>query len=375
MSHLSKPQAYVLALYSFGMVLAQTCGQTLVSVKIAALSGEKENSVRQRLREWNYNKEDKHGQKRSEMDVRDSFAPLLHWILSWWPADEKRLAIAMDATNLGQTLIVLAISVVYRGCAIPIAWEILPANTKGSWKPYWLALFEHLQAVVPADWLVIVLADRGLYARWLYKAIQHCGWHPFLRVNKGGWYHPKESQEFRPLSGAVQQAGQTWSGKVICFKANPLEATLLARWDADYQDPWLILTDLPVEQASACWYGLRTWIERSFKHIKSAGWRWNYTRMTDPDRAARLWLAIAVATLWVLSVGGEADAHLPASSFDALPANHIARRTRSRIVPVRLVSCFRRGLSTILTALIAHKPLPFGRFFPEPWPSLEKTYP
>jgi hypothetical protein len=29
--------------------------------------------------------------------------------------------------------------------------------------------------------------------------------------------------------------------------------------------------------------------------------------MTDPERAAQLWLAVAVATLWLLSVGGEAD--------------------------------------------------------------------
>lgn len=369
MAHLSQPQAYVLAMYSFGMVIAQTCGQTLVSVKIASLIGEKENSVRQRLREWNYNKEDKRGQKRSELKVSDSFAPLLIWILSWWPEGEKRLAIAMDATSLGEKMVVLAISVVYRGCAIPIAWVILPANQKGSWKPFWLGLFAQLKAVMPADWLVIVLADRGLYAQWLYKAIQECGWHPFLRINQDGLYHPKDDNEFRSLRRAVQQPGQAWSGRIICFKANPLEATLLARWDEGYQDPWLILTDLPVEQASACWYGLRTWIERGFKHLKSAGWRWNYTRMTHPERASRLWLAIAVATLWVLSVGGEADANLPASSFDTLPEKHIARRTKRNILPPRLISCFHRGLIIILTALISQKPLHFGRFFPEPWPS------
>ena len=32
------------------------------------------------------------------------------------------------------------------------------------------------------------------------------------------------------------------------------------------------------------------------------------TRMTDPDRASRLWLVLAVATRYVLAVGGEADA-------------------------------------------------------------------
>lgn len=29
--------------------------------------------------------------------------------------------------------------------------------------------------------------------------------------------------------------------------------------------------------------------------------------MTDPDRAARVWVAVAVATVWVVEVGGLAE--------------------------------------------------------------------
>jgi hypothetical protein len=369
MPHLSKPQAYVLAIYSFGMIIAQSCGQTKVSFSIAALLNMQAGSVRQRLREWYFDRKDKRGKNRMEIEVSKNFVPLLQWVLSWWAPGEKRLALAMDATSLGQNLVVLALSVVYRGCAIPIAWCILSATKKGSWKKEWLSLFALLDNSIPSDWLVIVMADRGLYARWLYIAIKNCHWHPFLRVNGRGLYRTKDSNEFKPLSLAVQTPGFTWSGLVICFKANPIEATLLARWEAGYKDPWLILTDLPVEQASATWYSLRAWIERGFKHIKSAGWRWDYTRMTDPKRAARLWLAIAVATLWVLSVGGEADASIPVNSFLPLPEDEVDKHTIHKKTARRLLSCFRRGVIIIISALISQKPLPFGTFFPEPWPS------
>ena len=77
---------------------------------------------------------------------------------------------------------------------------------------------------------------------------------------------------------------------------------------------WLIVTDLAPEQATAVWYGMRSWIEGGFKDTKRGGWHWHQTKMTDPERAERLWLAIAVATLWVVSVGGEVDANLPVSS-------------------------------------------------------------
>jgi len=40
-------------------------------------------------------------------------------------------------------------------------------------------LLEQLSGRLPADWQVLVLADRGLYATWLFEAIQKHGWHPF----------------------------------------------------------------------------------------------------------------------------------------------------------------------------------------------------
>lgn len=369
MPHLSKPQAVVLALWGFGMVMAKSCGLTTVAAFLATLLSKKENTMRQCLREWCWNKEDKKGEQRDELDVTTCFLPLVHWVLSWWSSEERRIALAMDASTLGQKFTVLAISIVYRGCAIPVAWVLVPATGKGSWKPHWLALFKHLEGSIPADWMVIVMADRGLYARWLYQEIVRIGWHPFLRINKGGTFRPKGQHRFRSLASVVPQVGRAWCGQVTCFKTNPLDCTLLARWDEGYDEAWLILTDLVPQQAEAFWYAMRPWIECGFKHTKRAGWQWQNTRMTDPDRASRLWLAIAVATLWVVSVGGEAETTLPASSFDELPETHIARRQATKRSQPRLLSCFRRGILVIVAALIARRPLPLGRFHPQPWPN------
>ena len=50
MLHLSKPQAVVLALWSFGMIGAQSRGLTSVLAVLADLLSKKENAVRQQLR-------------------------------------------------------------------------------------------------------------------------------------------------------------------------------------------------------------------------------------------------------------------------------------------------------------------------------------
>jgi hypothetical protein len=161
MPHLSRPQAQVLALWSYGMVVAQSCGVTTVATLLGLLLGQSPATLRQRLREWCYAAPDKRGAQRQDLDVDTCFAPLLRWVLAWWAPDERRLALALDATTLGQRFTVLAVSVVYRGCAIPVAWRVVGATEKGTWRPHWEALLCAVQPAVPADWTVLVLADAG----------------------------------------------------------------------------------------------------------------------------------------------------------------------------------------------------------------------
>lgn len=123
----------------------------------------------------------------------------------------------------------------------------------------------------------------------------------------------------------------------------------------------LIVTDLPPETANVNWYEFRAWIEHGFKTIKRGGWQWQYTRMNDPARAERLWLAIALATWWLLAVGGESDAALSAETWPLLPST-----ARSRPLRPRLISVFRQGWNRLLAAL-TQKPLPVGHGQPEPW--------
>jgi Transposase DDE domain len=369
---LSRPQAKVLSYWSYGMVLARSCGISLVCATLAIQLQCGERSLIKQLGEWCYNAGDKKGKKRRELDVSMCFGPLLEWILAWWPADQPRLALALDATTLKKRFTVLVISVVYRGCAIPVAWKVVGAEQKGTWKPHWLKLLEKLAGSVPEHWTVIVTLDRGLYAPWLYAKIVSLGWHPFMRINKQGNFRPQGEAKFRSLTTAAPAVGSAWCGQVDCFsgEVSRLQCTLLARWDEGYEEVWLIVTDLAPAQATAVWYGMRSWIEGGFKDTKRGGWGWHQTKMVDPERAERLWLAIAVATLWTVSVGGEADANLPVSSLEALPETHVARRTATKRSRPRMLSCFARGIITIIGRLIRGDGLVLGSFIPEPWPTM-----
>jgi hypothetical protein len=379
---LSKPQAWGLALFSFGITMVGHCGTTSVACFLAAFLDQNEDAVRQRLREWYWEATAKAGTHRQTLEVQVCFADLLQWVLALWPATEPRLALAMDATTLGQRFTVLVLSVLYRGCAIPIAWVVLPATLPGAWQPHWLRLLHQVRGSVPPDWMVLVLTDRGLYADWLYRKIRRLGWHPFMRINPSGLFRIVHQREWQPLAHVVTQPGEQWSHRIVCFKKRSRHCTLMALWAEGYAEPWLILTDLAPAHANTSWYAWRSWIECGFKDLKRGGWQWQHTHMTDPARATRLWLALAVATLWSVSVGGEAETKVAVTglttmdlAMEVYPSDLLRR-------PARSLSCFRRGQLTLVAELLREALLPRGAFQPEPWPTSlpvnvrrSKTYP
>lgn len=359
---LSLPQISGLASWSFGMVMTQSSSLTRVSTLIARVNQEKENTARQRLKEW-YKEgkaKAKQGNKRVSLEVAKCFAPLLKWVLDLLPKETQELPIALDATSNKQNFTVLSINVLYRGSGIPVAWKIVKGTEKGSWKPYWIELLSSLKGIVPSDWKVIVGADRGLYADWLYQEIVNLDWHPFLRINHQGQYKLPSSSSWQPLATVVPSTGMSWSGQVTCFKTNPIDCTLLARWDEGYVDPWMILTDFNPVEANVCWYGFRSWIECSYRDIKSDGWKWQLTRVRNPERAERYWLAMAVALLWTITLGGQQEV----KSHDELisPTEQSASRA-----PIRHISCFLNGLLTIIVRLLMGQSITLGRLFPLPF--------
>jgi hypothetical protein len=124
--------------------------------------------------------------------------------------------------------------------------------------------------------------------------------------------------------------------------------------------------------------------------------------MTDPDRANRLWLVLAVASRYILAVGGEADAAempvemvpeiTPTSRTTRAAGSVTGRSAQSRrlvacpipsaCVPKqrasgtkpRLVSVFLQGLAVLGNLLIAGHALPKPQWKPEPWLEIRTSF-
>lgn len=363
-----------LALWLWGAVVAGSACQGAVVGALQPLFATR-HAGRQYLREWLYDGADRAAPCQTTLEVEGCFVWLLRWVVSWWRGTQ--LALAIDATSLGDRVVVLTVAVLYRGCAIPVAWRVMPANRKGPWLESILDLLPALAPAVPPEWTVLVLTDRGLWSRRLWTQIQSLGWHPVMRVRPDATFAPLGHRR-RPARHLIPGPGHAWVGAGTAFphRQQRLNSTLVVVWECAQAEPWIVLTDLPPDQLGVAWYGLRVWVEMGFRAMKSMGWHWERTRRTHPQRVARHWLVLAVATLWVLSTGTRAE---DAELLGVAPANLRVCPAAPPAHPPRQMSIFTRGLHLLRWRLLRlrrlwrhHWLLPDS--WPEPSPGLLVTF-
>jgi hypothetical protein len=345
--HLRPAQRAGLAVWVLGAIVAGSACQNAVLTALEPL-GYARHATRQRLREWTYDGADRAAPCATTLAVEGCFVWLLRWVLSWWAG--QTLPLAIDATSLGGRWVVLSLSVLYRGCAIPVAWHVKPGPGRGQWIPPLLALLTVLAPAVPPGMTVLVLTDRDLWSPRLWRRIKDLGWHPLMRVRLDATFAPR-GQHRRPARTLVPGPGHAWVGAGTAFKHRQVrrQGTLLVVWEEGHPAPWIVLTDLAPAAVGVVWYGLRVWIELGFRALKSMGWQWERMRRVHAERVARHWLVLAVATLLTLAYGTRVE---DAALHGVAPANLRAPRARSSASVRRTVSVFARGLAWLRVPLL-----------------------
>jgi hypothetical protein len=371
--HLRPAERSGLALWVVGTIVAGSACQHAVLAALAPL-GCAWHATRQRLREWTYEGSERAAPCATTLAVETCFAPLLRWVLSWWVGDT--LPLAIDATALGKRWVVLAVCVLYRGCAIPVAWHVKPGPGRGPWIAPLQSLLTQLAPAVPPGMTVLVLTDRGLWSPRLWRTVTDFGWHPLMRVRPDATFAPL-GQPRRPARTLAPGPGHAWVGAGTAFKHRDVRrpGTLVVAWEDGQAEPWLVLTDLAPTAVGVAWYGLRVWVELGFRALKSLGWQWERMRRTHAERVARHWLVLAVATGWTLAYGTRVE---DAETHGVAPARLRTPRPWPADPDRRTCSVFARGRPWLLVHLLGGRlwrrlwllPHPL----PEPSPALLVIY-
>lgn len=270
--------------------------------------------------------------------------------LRWGKPRELRLAI--DPTTQDERVVMLTVSVQYRGRALPVAWAVWPAHTPLTGARFWqrvAALLAVVADLVPVQTRLIWLADRAFGTPAFTDLVTARGWFYIVRVQ--GQTHCRDrggrEQTLRSLV-RNRRDRRKLSGQVF-KKRGWRPASVVVYWGKRHKSPLCLVTNLGAKWEVIYGYRQRYAIEAFFRDCKSAGWQWEANQVTDLAHTERLLVGLALATWLVVGVGTQVAAELLAR-----PAT--PRRTR----PDRAkYSLFSLGLERLRAwwAHLCHEPL------------------
>lgn len=289
MPNLSKPQAWGLAIFSFGVARARHCFASRVSENLGLLG--KADSVERRLQRFLAN---------GRIEVQVCCRAWARWVLNSLAGGD--IVLLVDETKLGKWLGVMVIGLAYRKRCIPLAWR---CYRQEEWPARQVAiiteLIDEVAEALPAGCTPLLQADRGIgTSPDLIRVVRQRGWDYLFRVQGQTRFRFPDGRTVA-LASLVKPGGY-WAGQGHVFKKAgwlPMFAQVI--WKSGYEEPWCLVTNRAGLAGTR--YALRAWQEQSFKDLKSGGWQWQDSQVRIPDHADRLVLVLAVAYAWMLALG------------------------------------------------------------------------
>jgi len=253
-------------------------------------------SVQRRFARWLYN---------DRLEVDDLYAPLIQEALVEW--GEATLYLALDTTMLWGQYCMIRLSVIYRGRAVPLSWDVLEhASAQVAFRAYQELLQRAAKLLPPGLRQVVLLADRGFADVALMRLCDRLGWGYRLRIKSNFLIYRRGHG-----SAYVKQLLPKRRGKAVFLhhvtltgeRYGPVHVALAH--PPDEEDPWLIVSNALTGLQTFKEYGLRFDIEENFLDDKSNGFQLEASKLRSAAALSRLFFGIATATLYLVAQGSE----------------------------------------------------------------------
>jgi len=238
------------------------------------------------------------------------------------------VTVIVDETSQLEHVHLLVAGIPIGGVVVPLALRTWPQNQALPDAEYWtqlLGLLQEIQAMLPPELRehVLLVADRAYGIPRLLDLLSVLGWHWLLRV-QGQTQLRLPDGTCRQIRSLVPRPGTSWTsgfGPESTTEATPPDSEpkpteptevfkaagwrrsqVVAVWDSEADEPWLLLTSLTSSRERVAEYASRWAIERLFLSWKSHGWDIEHSGVHDPSRLGRLLTGLAIATLWRLAM-------------------------------------------------------------------------
>jgi len=238
-----------------------------------------------------------------KIEVFSLYGPLMQHALADW--GQPVLYVAFDTSMLWNTYCMIRLSVIYRGRAVPLVWDVLKHGSAQVGYDAYKDLLARAVLLLPRPCKVVFLADRGFADTELMAHLQRLGWHWRIRIKSSFWLYRRGRPRCKVerISLARGQAC-CWHQVFLTEKRyGPVHLAVARPWDSN--DYWYVLSDEPTEATTLTEYGLRFDIEENFLDDKSNGFQLESSLIRSAQALTRLCFVLAITTLYLVSQGTE----------------------------------------------------------------------
>ncbi len=235
--------------------------------------------------------------------VSEVYAPIIQGALASW--GEYTLYLALDTSQLPGGYCLIRLSVLYRGRAVPVAWQVLAHESSSVAFKAYRPLLKEAARLMPGGVKVVLLADRGFCDTKLMAYLSdELSWHYRIRVKANLLCYFQGARI--KLSRVSLASGEACFWKDVRLSAQrygPVHLALGRPYGS--QLTWLVVSSEPTSSTTFQEYGLRFRLEEEFLDEKSNGFQLEDTRLQGAATLSRLCLVLAIATLYLVAQGSK----------------------------------------------------------------------
>lgn len=232
------------------------------------------------------------------------YQPLVKAALSGLKGQAVHLLI--DRVLLRDTHNVLVVSAGFRRRSIPLAWFVLPHRGKSN-RGNQEELLEQALALLPPGVRITVHGDSEFRSWELFCWLRERGCDVFLGMQGNTYIRTTQNGERRLLEDWLEdRATVAYLSEVYVTEAAHGPLSVLAWWAKDADGKPMVravMTNLPATWQSYRRGSRRMWIETVFRDWQSGGFHLDRSGITEPGRLLNLLLPLAIAYLWLVSLG------------------------------------------------------------------------
>jgi len=252
-----------------------------------------ESKVRQ-LARWLHN---------SRIEAVQIYRPLIRTALLSYAG--AQMVLALDTSVLWDRFVIIRISLIYRGRAVPLVWTVLAAGSASVAYADYKSLLEQTASLLPPEAQVLFLADRGFVHLDLLRLVRDLNWRFRIRLKQSSSVYRASGAKTKvrrlmPPKGEAHFVYKIWLSK---RRFGPLYLALAHVHTCDGYEKWAIVSDEPTGLQTFDEYAQRFDIEENFLDDKSGGFQLESSLIREATALQRVCFILAVATLYLVGTG------------------------------------------------------------------------